>query len=156
MSEPLYRIYQNEDLPIVKTYYEKLNAAFHEMGYSLPSPENVGQLWLNAFERTLGKFSIIHIAEVDGKVEGFMLSRIKQLPPYMGGMMVGELSDMWIESEYRRFGIGRKLSELAIDWLKEHKVHSIEIQVLVGNEASYNLYESMGFKWDFRHARLVL
>jgi len=74
----------------------------------------------------------------------------------MGGVLVGELSDMWIEPEFRRLGIGRKLSDLAIDWLKMHPIHSIEIQVLVGNEASYKLYESMGFVCDFRHARLLV
>jgi ribosomal protein S18 acetylase RimI-like enzyme len=156
MSEPSYRIYKDDDLPVIKEYYKKLDAAFHEMGYSLPSPENVSQLWLNSFEKTLGKFSIIHVADVDGKIVGFMLSRIKQLPPFMGGMLVGELSDMWIEPEFRRFGIGRKLSVIAMDWLKKHNVHSIEIQILAGNEPSYKLYESMGFKCDYRHVRLVL
>jgi len=154
--EPKFREVQETDLPVVVAYYAKLNSAFHDMGYMVPSPENVGELWLDSFHRTLGKFSMIHIAEGDGKIAGFMLSRIKQLPPYMGGVLVGELSDMWIEPEFRRLGIGRKLSDLAIDWLKMHPIHSIEIQVLVGNEASYKLYESMGFVCDFRHARLLV
>ena len=156
MTEPTYRTYLESDLATIVTFYTKLNGAFHEMGYSLPSPENVGQLWLDSFRRTLGKFSNIHVAEVDKKLVGFMLSKVKRLPPYMGGMLVGELSDMWIEPDYRRFGIGRRLSVIAIDWLREQKVHSVEIQVLSGNEPSYKLYESMGFKWDFRHARLIL
>jgi ribosomal protein S18 acetylase RimI-like enzyme len=156
MTEPTYRTYLETDLQTLVSFYKKLDVVFHDMGYSLPSPENIGQLWLDSFHRTLGKFSNIHIAEVDQKVVGFMLSKVKKLPPYMGGMLVGELSDMWIEPDYRRFGIGRRLSVIAIDWLREQKVHSVEIQILSGNEPSYKLYESMGFKCDFRHVRLIL
>ena len=69
--------------------------------------------------------------------------------------MVGTLSDMWIEEQGRRLGIGRKLSELALDWLRQQGVHSIEIQVLAHNDPSWNLYESMGFKLELKQARLL-
>jgi RimJ/RimL family protein N-acetyltransferase len=33
--------------------------------------------------------------------------------------------------------------------------HSVEIQVLKDNEASWKLYERMGFKYEFRVGRLL-
>jgi ribosomal protein S18 acetylase RimI-like enzyme len=135
--------------------YIQLNSYFYKMGYRLPHPDNVGQVWLDSFKRTLGRFSNVFIAEIDKKVVGFMLCRVKRVPQYMGGVLVGELSDMWILSEARRMGIGDKLSRLSIDWLREQGAHSIEIQVLKDNEASWNLYERMGFQLEFRAGRLL-
>ena len=150
-----YRLVQEDDFPVIKGMYEKLNTYFYKIGYRLPHPENVGQVWLDSFQRTLGRFSNVFIAEIDGQVAGFMLCRLKRVPQYMGGVMVGELSDMWIIKDARRLGIGDKLSRLAMEWMREHGAHSIEIQVLRDNEASWNLYERMGFQLEFRAGRLL-
>lgn len=157
MSEKVsYRLAREDDFPKAMEYYSNLNKHFQKTGYLLPSPDNIGQLWLDSFVRTLGRFSIMYVAEVEGKMVGFILARIKRLPPYMGGVMVGEISDMWIEEDFRRLGIGKHLSTLCLDWLKKQKVHSVEIQVLVGNEASWKLYEGFGFVMDYFHGRLIL
>lgn len=84
-----------------------------------------------------------------------MLCRIKRVPPHMGGVLVGELSDMWIIPEARRLGIGDRLSRQALAWLREQGVHSVEIQVLRDNEASWKLYDRMGFQLEFRVGRLL-
>jgi ribosomal protein S18 acetylase RimI-like enzyme len=150
-----YRLMTEADFPAIMDMYAQLNTYFYEMGYRLPHPENVGQVWSDTFRRTLGRFSNVFIAEVDQKVVGFMLCRVKRVPAYMGGVLVGELSDMWIVAEARRLGIGDKLSRLALDWLHEQGVHSVEIQVLRDNEASWKLYDRMGFKLEFRVGRLL-
>lgn len=155
MSEPTYRTVTEADFPVIMSYYEKLNAFFYTVGYRLPHPDNVGQAWLDTFQRTLGRFSNVFVAELDGHVVGFMLCRIKRLPQYMSGVFAGELSDMWIEPEARRMHLGDKLSRLAIDWLREQGAQSIEIQVLRDNESSWKLYERMGFKLEFRVGRLL-
>jgi ribosomal protein S18 acetylase RimI-like enzyme len=150
-----YRLVEESDFPIIMGMYAQLNEYFYKMGYRLPHPENVGQVWLESFRRTLGRFSNVFIAEVDKEVAGFMLCRLKRVPAYMGGVLVGELSDMWIESSARRLGIGDRLSRLALDWLREQGAHSVEIQVLKDNEASWKLYDRMGFKLEFRTGRLL-
>lgn len=155
MSEVSYRLVRENDFPTLVEYYENLNTYFYSMGYRLPHPENVGEVWLDSFRRTLGRFSNVFIAELDGRVVGFMLCRLKRVPSYMGGVMVGELSDMWIDASARRMGIGDQLSRQAIDWMRQQGAHSIEIQVLKDNEASWKLYERMGFQLEFRVGRLL-
>ncbi len=150
-----YRLANETDFPRLIEFYTKLNEFFYQVGYRLPHPQNVGEVWLDSFRRTLGRFSRVDVAEIDGRVVGFMLCRIKRVPAYMGGVLVGELSDMWIEPEARRLGIGDKLSRLALNWLRQQGVHSVEIQVLRDNEASWKLYERMGFKLEFRVGRLL-
>ena len=155
MSEVSYRLVQESDFPIIVEMYKLLNNYFYKMGYRLPHPEDVGEVWLDSFRRTLGRFSNVFIAEVEGKVVGFMLCRLKRVPAYMGGVLVGELSDMWIDSSARRMGIGDKLSRLAMDWMRQQGAHSIEIQVLRDNDASWKLYERMGYQLEFRVGRLL-
>jgi ribosomal protein S18 acetylase RimI-like enzyme len=154
-SQVSYRLVQESDFPTIMGMYAQLNDYFYKMGYRLPHPENVGQVWLDSFRRTLGRFSNVFIAEVNGGVAGFMLCRLKRVPAYMGGVLVGELSDMWIEASARRLGIGDRLSRLALDWLREQGAHSVEIQVLKDNEASWKLYDRMGFQLEFRTGRLL-
>ena len=155
MSDVSYRLVRDEDFPVIGEMYQQLNEYFYKMGYRLPHPENVTDVWLDSFRRSLGRFSNVFIAELDGRIAGFMLCRIKRVPAHMGGVLVGELSDMWIISEARRLGIGDKLSRLALDWLHAQHVHSVEIQVLRDNEASWKLYERMGFQLEFRVGRLL-
>jgi ribosomal protein S18 acetylase RimI-like enzyme len=150
-----YRPAVETDYPTLMRMYSLLNDFFYKVGYRLPHPDNVGEVWLESFQRTFGRFSYVYVAEVDGKVVGFMLCRLKRVPATMGGVIVGELSDMWIEPEARRLGIGDKLSRLSIDWMRDQGAHSIEIQVLKDNEASWKLYERMGFKLEFRVGRLM-
>ncbi|MFC2055029.1 GNAT family N-acetyltransferase [Chloroflexota bacterium] len=154
-NQILFRQVKDTDLTIIMAMYTELNSYFYKLGYRLPHPENVGQVWLDSFQRTLGRFSNVFVAEIENQVVGFMLCRIKQVPQYMGGVLVGELSDMWILSSARRMGIGDKLSRLSIDWLRGQGVHSIEIQVLRDNEASWKLYENMGFQLEYRAGRLL-
>jgi ribosomal protein S18 acetylase RimI-like enzyme len=155
MNTLTYRLVREDDFPVIVEMYTQLNTYFYRMGYRLPHPENVGEVWLDSFRRTLGRFSNVFIAELDGQVVGFMLCRLKRVPAYMGGVLVGELSDMWIDSSARRMGIGDKLSRLAMDWMRQQGAHSIEIQVLKDNEASWKLYERMGFQLEFRVGRLL-
>lgn len=154
-DDVLYRVVTENDYPIIREMYAKLNTYFYDLGYLLPQPENVEQVWFESFQRTLGRFSNVFIAEINAEVVGFMLCRIKRVPQYMGGVLVGELSDMWISAKARRLGIGDKLSRLSIEWLRKQGAHSIEIQVLRDNEASWNLYERMGFQLEFRAGRLL-
>ena len=150
-----YRLVGESDFPILTEMYTKLNEHFYRFGYRLPHPENVGQAWLDTIQRTLGRFCNAWVAEIDDRVVGFILCRVKRVPAYMGGVLVGELSDEWIELEARRRGIADHLCRIALDWLREQGVHSVEIQVLENNEVSWNMLSQMGFKLEFRVGRLI-
>lgn len=155
MSDLIYRLGTEDDFEVVAEMYTKLDTFFRDLDLRLPKPDDVGQAWLDSFTRTIGRFSILHIAELEGEVVGFMLSRIKRVPHYWGGVLVGTLSDMWIRKKARRMGIGDRLSRNALEWLRGEGAHSIEIQVLESNVASWKLYENMGFKPELRQARLL-
>lgn len=155
MSTIIYRQAVETDFPDLAEMYTRLNNSFYQYGYRLPQPEDVGEAWLTSFRRTLGRFSNLYVAESHSQLAGFTLCRIKRIPAHMGGVTVGELSDLWLEEHARRQGIARRLVNLAVEWMRGQGVHSIEVQVLRKNNASLALFEQLGFETEFRVLRLM-
>lgn len=60
--------------------------------------------------------------------------------------LVGEVSSLYIEPEYRTYGIGDELIKRAIKWLDDNKVNKKIIGVAVGNEDVLKFYERLGFR----------
>lgn len=154
-NEVSYRLATEADLPTVAKMYDLLDGLLHEHGYNFPLVDAVGEKWLEIFRRTMGRFSIVYLAEYQGEVVGFILARLKRVPEYLGGVMVGELKDMWVEPEVRRLGIGEKLLRLAIEWCWAQDVHSLEAQVFVSNEPIIKLVEYLGMKPELLQMRML-
>ena len=155
MNGVIYREATEADFPIITEMYAKLDRLLRQHTYTFPEVENVGQLWLDTFRRTLGRFSVLYVAEYQGQVVGFIIARLKRVPEYLGGVMVGELKDMWVEHEVRRLGIGEKLLRLAIEWCQAQNVYSVEAQILLGNDPILKLVEYLGMKRELYQLRLT-
>lgn len=155
MTEVTYRHATEDDLPIVASMYGKLDAAFRSYGLRVPEVPNIGEAYAESFRRTLGRFSIIFLAEMDGEVVGYQAARLKRLPEYMGGVLVGVTAGKWTEPKARRSGIGTKLARLGIEWLREQGAESVELQISEGNTASWELFKQMGAKPEWRLYRLT-
>jgi RimJ/RimL family protein N-acetyltransferase len=69
------------------------------------------------------------------------------------GVIVGELP-IWIDKSACRMGVGDSFPAM-LEWLTSRGAHSVEIQVLKDNDASWKLYERMGFQLEFRLIRLL-
>jgi GNAT superfamily N-acetyltransferase len=154
-KEVVYREANETDFRTIVAMYGKVDQFLRLFTYTFPKVENVGELWLDMFRRTLGRFSVLYVAEYERKIVGFIVARIKRVPEYLGGVMVGELKDMWVEPEVRRFGIGEKLLRMAIEWCREQKVYSVEAQILLGNEPIIKLVEYLGMKKELYQLRLT-
>lgn len=154
-EEVIYREAAETDFPVVASMYAKLDQLLRQHTYTFPAVDNVGELWLDMFRRTLGRFSILYVAEYEGEVVGFIVARVKRVPEYLGGVMVGELKDMWVEHKVRRLGIGEKLLRLAIEWCRAQNVYSVEAQILLGNEPIIKLVEYLGMKKELYQLRMM-
>lgn len=155
IESPTYREASETDFPAVAALYDKLDRFLREFTYTFPEVQNPGNLWLDMFRRTLGRFSVLYVAEYRGEIVGFIVARVKRVPEYLGGVMVGELKDMWIEHEVRRLGIGEKLLRMAIEWCRAQGVYSVEAQILVGNDPIIKLVEYLGMKKELYQLRMM-
>jgi RimJ/RimL family protein N-acetyltransferase len=154
-DEIIYRLASADDFQALVEMYPFLDRAYRVSGYTFPEIENVGEKWLDTFRRTLGRFSIIYLAEHHDEIIGFSTARIKRVPEFLGGAMIGELRDLWIEPSVRRLGIGEKLLRLATEWCLAQDVDSIEAQYFVGNQVSDRLLQNLGFKPELVQMRMM-
>lgn len=155
-----YRLATEDDIPALAAQYDKLDRFLREFSYGFPEVEDVGEKWLDIFRRTMGRFSIVYVAERGNghgtpEMMGFILARLKRVPEYLGGVMVGELKDMWVDPEVRRLGVGEELLRLAIEWCWSQDVHSVEAQILRGNEPITQLVEYLGMKSELYQMRMM-
>ena len=161
-EDVIYRQATEADLPTVAALYDKLDVFLRKYTYHFPVVENPGTLWLDIFRRTMGRFSIVYVAEYSAtgaagphEMVGFIVARVKRVPEYLGGVMVGELKDMWVEPSKRHLGIGEKLLRLAIEWCRTQNVYSVEAQLLVGNEGIKKLVEYLGMTAEIYQMRMM-
>ena len=84
------------------------------------------------------------VAEDDnGLPVGFALVRLSLgwLRPRRGG-----ITSIAVAPAHRRRGIGTRLMARAIQYLREHHVKEVDLEVKATNAAAQSLYESFGFR----------
>jgi len=60
---------------------------------------------------------------------------------------VGCLSQFFIKEDYRNTGIGTKMFDMSMDWLKSFKeINDLFIFVSNGNDNALNFYQGKGFR----------
>ena len=156
MADAIVRPAEQDELAEIARMYADLDAHYRQFPYHFARIEDLGQAWLDSFRRTLGRYSQLFVAELDGRIVGFSLGRLKRVAPYLGGFLVGEISDVWVQPDARRLHIGEVLNLQAIAWLGSQGAESIEVQVLEGNEPIQHLYRKLGFQPELRQLRLTM
>lgn len=71
------------------------------------------------------------------KYVGYCLSSIED--------HVGELESIYIENEYRKFGLGAKFMKSALEWFESNEITNIQINVVYANDEALPFYERYGF-----------
>ncbi|AGK96467.1 GNAT family N-acetyltransferase [Clostridium pasteurianum] len=59
--------------------------------------------------------------------------------------LIGEIDSLFIEKEYRHYGLGDKLMKRALEWLNGNQVKTKIIGVVEGNENVLEFYKMYGF-----------
>ncbi len=156
MSQVSLRPATPADLPGAARLWEALNAFHRGVGLGFPESEGAAQAWLASFERTLGRFSFLWVAESGGQIAGFLLARLKRVPAYLGGVMVGEISDLYVSDSLRGQGVGARLAALALEQFEQLAVHSVEVQIMSANAGGLAFWKAQGFSEELVQVRRVL
>lgn len=117
---------QQEDVPLV--------AALEEQTFSQPWSEH-------GFRQEVGrKDRLFVVACLDGELAGYM------------GMLAlageGDITNVAVESRYRRRGIACLMLKTALEWGQEMGISEFTLEVRVGNQAAISLYEGLGFQGE--------
>lgn len=58
----------------------------------------------------------------------------------------GEIDSIFINSNYRKSGIGSEFMNRSLKWFEESGITNIYVGVVVGNEEVFGFYDKFGFK----------
>ncbi|BAT72062.1 ribosomal-protein-alanine N-acetyltransferase [Thermosulfidibacter takaii ABI70S6] len=83
-------------------------------------------------------FSKIIVAEIDGKVVGFVVLWIMSPEAY--------LANIAVDPDYQGKGIGSTLLREVVRICEEEMVSSLVLEVRVSNKSAINLYKKFGFE----------
>ena len=145
MSSIEIREAQAGELSVAGEFWNQLNQFHRSRGLRFPLVEDAGSIWARSFERTLGRYSFIWFALMDGDHCGMLAARVKRAPDYLGGVMVGEISDLYVDESARGRGVASELLEFATGQLDSLKLHSIEVQVLTENPEAGHFWMRNGY-----------
>ena len=138
--------------PLFRKFYESMQ----EKGLMLPLVENGENLWLESLRKSLGRFYQL-AAAIDGNtIVGFVFGYVRVTPPYLGSLKVGFWDGLYLEAEYRKGSAVLRMIHLLEGWFREQRVHSCELQVLVGNEHTWRLWEGLGYKRELYQMRRLV
>lgn len=85
----------------------------------------------------------------ENKLAKYFVAEVNETPVGYGGIWLildeGHITNIAVDKEYRRLGIGEKILKALIDYCKEHKILAITLEVRENNQAARNLYKKHGF-----------
>lgn len=128
-----------EELDLIKLSWQKLNrlhlqdSIYFKEHYEAFTFEKRIQSFLG-FNPMNIKIQIVEVE--DNKVIGYCISTIKD--------EIGEIESLYIEETYRKNGLGNKLMENAVEWLKECRCTKINVSVSYGHEDVFAFYMKNG------------
>jgi GNAT superfamily N-acetyltransferase len=92
--------------------------------------------------------TLILIAELEGQPVGYALGRIflQDETAENGTGRMGLFDEIFIDDIARGFGIGHKLLDKTIKWMKERGINRVKLHAYSWNSNAKKLYERKGFK----------
>jgi ribosomal protein S18 acetylase RimI-like enzyme len=110
-----------------------------------PSPE-AEEAWANYLrEDIFGHDSwCVLVAQEDGKLLGQILGELREPAPVFQPESYGYVTDIVVDPEARRAGVGRTMFDALREWMVDHGASYLRLQVLCSNEASQAFWRSVG------------
>ncbi|GAB4312990.1 MAG: hypothetical protein Kow00117_05670 [Phototrophicales bacterium] len=127
--------------------WEKLVAYHHELDPNLPQASQDGSaFYCQHIQAQLeNPYSHVLVAEYDQQVIGYVFGVIiHEMPEMFLQDPGGFLADIFIEEQYRGYGIGRQLVLALQDWFKSRGVSHMEWYVATQNIAARAFWQVIG------------
>ncbi len=137
----------------IESLFLQLYKYMSSNGLRQPLAKDGEKLWLSTVQKTSGRLNLIMAAIINSRVIGFAQGTIRLTPNYLGSRKVGFIPHVYVLSEYRKLGIGKKLVTELNTWFKHNKTHSLELQVLYENHAATTFWEKIGFEKELLQMR---
>jgi ribosomal protein S18 acetylase RimI-like enzyme len=91
--------------------------------------------------------SVIFVATIKDKTFEVPVGFTQLYPKFSSAraIKIWVLNDLYVESKYRKQGIGERLINTALGYAKDDQANYVELSTAVDNYTAQKLYESIGF-----------
>lgn len=97
-------------------------------------------------ERIHDRSSFVRVAEVGGRVAGYLTGTERINPPLLASRRVGYIHELCVEPELRRRGVGRALAEAFLEWCRARGLREVQLRAAALNPQSQAFWRRLG--WD--------
>jgi ribosomal protein S18 acetylase RimI-like enzyme len=131
-------------------------------GMMLALRDDAPEIWKRSLTGRLDSpVSVILVAEAEpgrAGLAGFLAAQVKRLPPHLSAERgkVGFISEVYVDPAQRRHRIGQRLVDAAFAWFARAEVGSVELQVVIDNQAARAFWEKQGFAAELVQMRARL
>jgi ribosomal protein S18 acetylase RimI-like enzyme len=100
--------------------------------------------WLTA--QAKDSRSVFLVAAADGRFVAFLIGTVERAVPICRPSEYGFVRDLWVEEDYRREGVGRKVMQAAIGRFGALGIAQIRLETAAANEPARAFFASCGFR----------
>lgn len=143
-------------LPEVERLFRRLYNYQKGRGLILRPPPDASGRWLAGIRGTLGRLGCLVGAVEGDRLVGFLHAGLHVLPEFLGGGLAGRISHVFLSPGSRRRGVGRRMVEAAVEWLRDRGADTVEVQVLAQNLSGLAFWEALGWKVELYQMRRSL
>lgn len=133
--------------------FNRMYSRMDDLGLMLPLAPGGTEKWLRTAQNTAGRFGLVILAKEGEKAVGFAHGVIKYLPDYLGGFPVGSITHVFVDENHTGSGIGKSMVGLLEEWFRSKKVHSVELQVISGNQGAKEFWKKLGYLEELKQYR---
>jgi len=126
----------------------KLESKKYEMQYSdsLKPLNKTIDIYFEYFKAELNKKNSSVFIAIDKKPIGIIIATYFVPLRISKFTRKGYVSNLYIKKNYRYKGIGKKLLNISLKWLKENNVKYISLEIHLKNKNALKFYRDLGFK----------
>ena len=89
---------------------------------------------------------VLVVAEMDGRVVGFVHGHLTDAPPPMLDKISGTITDVAVTAGCRDCGVGKQMMAVVLDWFKARSAEDVSLMAALPNPRAIRFYESLGFE----------
>lgn len=95
----------------------------------------------------------VMVAEVGGAVAAYGVAVLRQRSGYFALTEYGLITDLDVASVHRRRGLGERVLQALVGWLRAREVERVEVEVVSANETSAAFWRKQGFRTFYEAMR---
>lgn len=137
---------RRSDLPQVGLLWEALNQFHTELDWRVPGCRPAGRKkWTDRLGKMLDDPTCrLYVAEADGELVAFATGFLTYAPQVFEPTKTGKVADAYVDSAWRRQGIGRRLLAAMTGWFEQEGVAYLEANMVVSNPVAMSFWRSVG------------